>query len=328
MIGPELKTVHRLFYADARERINEKSEGSIELVVTSPPYPMIAMWDDAFALMNQQIGKLLSDGKGDEAFNLMHHELDKVWGQIYDKLVPGGIACINIGDATRKIDGSFKIYPNHSRILLSCTRLGFHALAEILWKKQSNKPNKFMGSGMLPVGAYVTQEHEYILILRKGKKREFHTESDRKARSRSAFFWEERNAWFSDIWEDLKGERQTLKYPGLREKSASYPFELAYRLMSMFSVQGDTVMDPFLGMATTIMAAMATGRNSLGFEISPVFKRPIEARLRHIVDFANDYNRNRLSKHLEFEKGAKGRLQYENSIHGLRVMTHAHAEIS
>ena len=47
--------------------------------------------------------------------------------------------------------------------------MGYQVLPDILWRKQSNKPNKFMGSGMLPPNAYVTLEHEYILIFRKGE---------------------------------------------------------------------------------------------------------------------------------------------------------------
>ena len=76
--------------------------------------------------------------------------------------------------------------------------LGFTALPCILWRKQTNAPNKLMGSGMLPAGAYVTLEYEYVLILRKGPKREFSRDEDKKRRLESVIFWEERNIWFSD----------------------------------------------------------------------------------------------------------------------------------
>ena len=129
-----------------------------------------------------------------------------------------------------------------------------------------------MGSGMLPAGAYVTLEHEYILILRKGGKREFKKESDKQNRRESALFWEERNLWFSDIWFDIKGTPQTLGAQNLgdktaRKRSGAYPFELAHRLINMYSVKGDRVLDPFLGTGTTMAAAMAAGRNSVGYEM-------------------------------------------------------------
>ena len=84
----------------------------------------------------------------------------------------GGIACINIGDATRTLNDVFCLYQNHTRIASSMLRIGFLSLPCILWRKQTNAPNKFMGSGMMPPGAYVTLEHEYVLILRKGNKKE------------------------------------------------------------------------------------------------------------------------------------------------------------
>ena len=66
----------------------------------------------------------------------------------------------------------------------------------ILWRKPTNAPNKFMGSGMLPPNAYVTLEHEYILMFRWGAKREFSQEEQKRSRRESAYFWEERNGWF------------------------------------------------------------------------------------------------------------------------------------
>ena len=104
---------------------------------------------------------------------------------------------------------------------------------------------------MYPGGAYVTLEHEYILILRKNGKRKFTTQPEKQNRRESAYFWEERNIWFSDIW-DLKGIRQDIQQKDIRTRSAAFPFELAYRLINMYSVFGDTILDPFLGTGTTI----------------------------------------------------------------------------
>ncbi len=67
-------------------------------------------------------------------------------------------------------------------------KIGLFALPVILWRKQTNAPNKFMGSGMMPPGAYVTLEHEYVLILRKGNKRIFKSDENRQLRRESAYF--------------------------------------------------------------------------------------------------------------------------------------------
>ncbi len=160
-----MRTEHKVIFGDAKDMNKIKSE-SINLMITSPPYPMIAMWDEMFSKQNPEIVEALKKEDGERTFELMHKELDKVWKEVYRVLKVGGIACINIGDATRSMKNKFQIYTNHARILNYCLNLGFHALPEILWIKETNKPDKFMGSGMLPVGAYVTLEHEHILILR------------------------------------------------------------------------------------------------------------------------------------------------------------------
>jgi DNA modification methylase len=186
----KLKSKHKLIVSDSRYDIG-LSEDSVDLIVTSPPYPMIGMWDKVFIDMNPIIGEALLAGDVWQAFELMHHELDKVWKQAYRLLRSGGVICINIGDATRTVDNRFRLFPNHSRVQQSCVGLGFDSLPVVIWRKTTNAPNKFMGSGMLPAGAYVTLEHEYILVLRKGAKREFPDPVSKNWRQASALLWEE-----------------------------------------------------------------------------------------------------------------------------------------
>ena len=318
-----MKTIHKIFFQDA-SNLKEIASGSVDLVVTSPPYPMIGMWDDMFGDQNIEIQKALARGDGRQTYELMHEILDSVWDELFRVLKDGRFACINIGDATRKVRDDFCLYPNHSRILNYLLNIGFSALPDILWRKQTNAPNKFMGSGMLPAGAYVTLEHEYILIVRKGSKREFKTEAEKKNRRESALFWEERNIWYSDIWTDIKGTAQKLSNTTARLRSAAFPFDLAYRLINMYSVKGDVLLDPFLGTGTTIAAAMTSGRNSIGVEIDKSFQGAICSIVCDIVDFSNDYLHNRLITHFEFVKSRaqnSGQLKYTNKYYGFPVVT-------
>lgn len=308
------------------------SDDSVQLVVTSPPYPMVDMWDGIFAAQNSGVGVALAADKGMEAFELMHRELDKVWEELHRVTAEGGFVCINIGDAVRSIGQEFCLYPNHSRILSCCLKLGFTPLPHIIWRKQTNAPNKFMGSGMLPAGAYVTLEHEYILILRKGGKREFKSAADTLRRQQSAFFWEERNIWFSDLW-DFKGTRQHLNGGSSRDRSGAFPFELAYRLVNMYSVKGDTVLDPFLGTGTTSVAALASGRNSIGIEIDATLAQTIRGQFSlATVKSVNDIIRRRIVNHQEFvaqrkvEKGDEA-VKHQSSPYGFDVMTGQEREL-
>ena len=308
----------------------EIEDESVDLIVTSPPYPMVEMWDTIFSNQEKQIPKCLSEGQGRKAFELMHEVLDKAWTESYRVLKPGGIACINIGDATRTLNGDFQLYSNHSRILHSCLNLGFASLPDILWRKPTNAPNKFMGSGMLPVGAYVTYEHEYILILRKGDRREFKAVKEKEIRRRSAFFWEERNVWFSDVWFDIRGTGQNLVEKATRQRSAAFPFELAHRLICMFSINGDVVLDPFVGTGTTLAASLASGRGGIGIEIDNTLIPSICSLLQSMPSVANAYNRQRLLRHTKFvakRTEEKGPLKYSNIYHGFPVMTAQEKEL-
>jgi DNA modification methylase len=318
-----MKTKHKVIFGNAMNMEVVSSE-SIDLMVTSPPYPMIAMWDEMFAQQSASVKEALAKGDGTNAFELMHQVLDPVWKEVYRTLKFGSFACINIGDATRTINGNFVLYPNHMRILKSALELGFSALPCILWRKQTNAPNKFMGSGMLPAGAYVTLEHEYILILRKGPKREFKKEEDKKIRRESAIFWEERNRWYSDVWFDVKGTPQALNHKDSRRRSAAYPFELVYRLINMYSAKGDTVIDPFLGTGTTTAAAIASGRSSIGYEIDSTLENIIDRIKDVIVDSSKQLIRKRLVKHMEFvvdRLKTKGGFKYDNEYYGFPVIT-------
>ena len=319
-----MKTRHKLICGDSARSLGAIPAGSVSLVVTSPPYPMVEMWDETFGAFNPRVKTALGKGDGTGAHEEMNRVLDLVWIAADRVISPGGTICVNIGDATRTVNGSFRVYDNHTRVSVSLGKLGYSALPEILWRKPSNKPNKFMGSGMLPPGAYVTQEHEYILVFRKGLRKEF-SPGERMNRRKSAFFWEERNLWFSDVWHDLHGERQDSRGRG-RSRSAAYPFELAYRLVNMFSVKGDVVLDPFAGTGTTALAAMAAGRDSLSVEVDPGFRDHAEARILGAAELCNEYIRLRLKRHAEFAEGNKA-LLYTNARHGFPVMTRQETEL-
>ncbi len=325
-----LNTSHRVYFRNAAD-LSEIADSSIDLMVTSPPYPMIEMWDEIFSRQNSDIKEALKQENGSTALELMHRELDKVWAEVFRVLKSGWFACINIGDATRKIGDDFKLFANHSRILQNCLSLGLTSLPEILWRKQTNAPNKFMGSGMLPAGAYATLEHEHILILRKGSKREFKNSEEKLRRMRSAFFWEERNIWFSDVWEDLKGARQKNMDKNIRERSGAYPFELPYRVINMFSLRQDVVLDPFLGTGTTMAAAMATGRNSIGVEIEPKFRELLHERFQNIVEFSNNVIEDRLESHRRFvqeRSDGKNPMKHLSKRYGFPVVTSQEVELT
>ena len=124
----------------------------------------------------------------------------------------------------------------------------------------------FLRIGFLPPNAYVTLDCEFILIFRKGNLRKFQPKD--KICYQSSFTKEQRNEWFSKIWE-IKGMRQKINF--VERRIASFPEELVYRLIRMFSLKTDTILDRFLGSGTTIKLVMQNQRNSIGYEIEVCF---------------------------------------------------------
>jgi len=323
-----MDTSHKIFFKNS-SNLSDIPPQSINLIVTSPPYPMIKMWDDLFSELNPEISIYLDKEEGNTAFHLMHLELEKVWSQFNDVLCNGGVVCINIGDATRKIGQSFQLFPNHSYIINYFEKNGFEVLPPIIWRKQTNKPNKFMGSGMYPPNAYVTLEHEYILIFRK-KGNRIYSNDEKIKRKQSAYFWEERNIWFSDIWFDLKGTPQKTNFSKIRDRSGAFPFELAYRLINMYSIQGDWVLDPFFGTGTTSLAAMISMRNSIGYEIDKDFKNAFESNLENFQAYSKLYVNERINKHRVFisqrEKNNKT-INYTSKYYKFKIITRQETDI-
>jgi len=285
-----MQTKHTIVIGNSQQML-ELADGSVQLMVTSPPYPMIAMWDELFRA-DQKIGKLWEKLDADESeatvrqiYDAMHENLAKVWEETHRVLCDGGIAAINIGDATRSIAGKFQLFPNHSHIIEVCEKIGFTTLPYILWRKPTNKPSykgkgAFLGSGFLPPNGYVTLDCEFILLFRKGKLRKFPPHD--KQRYDSVFTKKERDEWFSQIW-NLKGTRQILS--DLERRSAAYPEEIVKRLIKMFSVKGETVLDPFVGSGTTTKVALLNCRNSIGYEVDRNLLPTINKKIEVLKDF-------------------------------------------
>ena len=89
------------------------------------------MWDAQFATLNPAVAtlrqKLEAKGGGEtvtQNYEAMHETLARTWRETYRVLVDVGIACINIGDAPRTVNGKLRLFPNHSRIIEQCEKQG------------------------------------------------------------------------------------------------------------------------------------------------------------------------------------------------------------
>ena len=250
-------TLHRLINGDARELSFLEPE-SVHLVVTSPPYWNLKRYNEN----PDQLGHV-------QDYETFLSELEKVWRHIFRVLVPGGRMVCVVGDVcvARRNFGRHLVFPLHADISVICRRIGFDNLNPIIWHKIANASyevtngSKFLGKPYEP-NAIIKNDMEFILMQRKPGGYRKPTEAQRRA---SKLTKEEFARWFQQIW-NITGA-STKHHP------APFPLELATRLVRMFSFVGDTVLDPFCGTGTTMIAALRTSRNSIGIEIDPEYCR-------------------------------------------------------
>lgn len=250
-----MKTCHKLIQGDARNLPFVENE-SIHLVVTSPPYWTLKRYREH----RDQLGHV-------EDYETFLTELAKVWKECYRVLVPGGRLVCVVGDVclSRRKYGRHVVVPLHADIAVSCRKIGFDNLNPIIWHKianasyEVNNGGKFLGKPYEP-NAIIKNDIEFILMQRKpgGYRKPTHEQRRLSKISKKDF-----EKWFRQFW-NISGA-------STREHPAPFPFELAYRLVRMFSFVGDTVFDPFCGTGTTMLAAIKTHRNSIGIEIDPFY---------------------------------------------------------
>ena len=163
------------------------------------------------------------------------------------------------------------------------------------------------------------------MIFRKGQKRPYKTNDEKQLRRESSFFWEERNIWFSDLW-DIKGTKQSINSNVTRERNASFPFEIPYRLINMYSQKNDVVLDPFAGLCTTMKAAILCQRNFIGYDIDDKLSTIIADEIENIdLDKYNSFIKNRFDTHKSFvydrEFVQKKPVKHFNNKLNCKVMT-------
>lgn len=271
---PKEGTTHTIYHGDARD-MSEIEDGSVHLVVTSPPYWQLK--DYGTRRKDGQIGFYDSYEDYINNLNLVWMECDRV-------LHPGCRMCVNIGDqfARSVYYGRYKVIPIRTEIIRFCETIGMDYMGAVIWQKVTTTNTtggaSVMGSFPYPRNGIIKIDYEFILLFKKIGKPPRVTREQKEA---SRMTTEEWNRYFYGHW-NFPGEKQ-------RNHLAAFPVELPYRLIRMFSFTGETVLDPFLGSGTTAEAAMKTERNSVGYEISEEYIERIRERLDKSRDdlFAN-----------------------------------------
>ncbi|MCS7305558.1 MAG: site-specific DNA-methyltransferase [Thermoguttaceae bacterium] len=232
-------------FCKTSERMEELPDCSVHLMVTSPPYNVGKEYDDDLTLEEYR------------AF------LKRVWKEVYRVLVPGGRACINIANLGRK-----PYIPLHAFIIQDMMELGFLMRGEVIWNKASSgSPSTAWGSWCSAKNPTLRDIHEYILIFSKGM-----FARGGPAR-KSTIAREEFLEFTKSVWTFPAEPASKIGHP------APFPIELPYRLIQLYTFEGEVVLDPFMGSGQTAIAALKTRRHYVGYEINPEYVKLSERRI-------------------------------------------------
>jgi len=254
-----MTTHHKLIIGNCMY-MNEIKDSSIHLIVTSPPY-FNAPFDykGLFKSYDQYLGVLR-----------------KVAKEIFRVLADGRIAVLNIDDMLVNGD-KFPIVADAIKIFQEA---GFRYRDRIIWKKPDGYLRISRRSGVMiqnpyPMYFYPDNLLESIIIFQKGK---FDYKSiSKNVREKSKVDTKEflDKKWYMTLWE----MNNVMPGSPLEKDIAAFPEELPYRAIKLFSYEGETVLDPFVGSGTTMKVARRLGRNSIGIEIKkeliPIIKKKV-----------------------------------------------------
>jgi site-specific DNA-methyltransferase (adenine-specific) len=239
----------KIFNSSSEEML-ELPDNSIHLMVTSPPYNVGKDYDQDLSLE-----EYLAFLKG-------------VWAEVYRVLVPGGRACINVANLGRK-----PYLPLHAFLVRDLLELQFLMRGEIIWDKgASASASTAWGSWQSASNPTLRDTHEYILVFSKASYSRKRPDGRKDTIAKDEFLEYTRSVWTFPAQSARK-----VGHP------APFPVELPYRLIQLYSYEGEVVLDPFMGSGQTALAARKSGRRYVGYETNAGYVKRARARIAEQV---------------------------------------------
>ena len=248
-----------VYIKDSRN-MSELPDKSVHMIMSSPPY---------------NIGMEFEKGVSFDEHLEMVRDVLKECARV---LVPGGIIALNVADINNFKGRKGK--NDHVQIELMghkyqsyLRKYQIFLTDAIIWQKPTAWRKKRHMSSYTETTAHtsyrIVDNFEPIYIFHKKGAREVPSED---VVLRSRLTKEQWIAWVPAVWQ-IDAVRNQQEHPCV------YPDELCHRLIKMFSYEGDTVLDPWLGSGTTVKVARELNREGIGYEKEPQYKAVIMKKL-------------------------------------------------
>ena len=237
------------------------------LTFTSPPYWTFAKYGDV--------------GIGYEASYPGYIEsLRRVFAAIWQKTLPGGKTIVNVSNMKSRhaVEGAAFVYPIVADLIRAMDGIGFTFFDEIIWHKRDTTTRPMNGAPLWgsypypPTPKILDSTFENILVFNKPGNRKV----DTSVKEQSRLTMEEWREYTKGVWRIESGNDPN--HP------ATFPMELADRIIRMYSFVNDVVIDPFAGTGTTILSAERNARAGVGYEIAPMYKTTLEEKAEYWLE--------------------------------------------
>jgi len=257
-------------YNKSCEDMSDLDDGSIDLIVTSPPYFNLkeySQWD---------------------TYDDYLWWIDGVILECYRVLRPGGWVCWNVQDSI-PFPPRLSAGERYSEALASDSikmlqSAGLFYEKSIVWYKgQGTATQRLFGSYPRPGLLLVSGLTEHIILCRKHRGK-YKRKITKDIETKSLLTKDEWSKWTLDLWTISPESSKRIGHP------APFPVEIPYRLIRMFSFYGDVILEPFLGSGSTALAAKKAGRNFIGYETSKKYIKIAKDRISSVVDIFGDKN--------------------------------------
>lgn len=224
--------------------------GSVDLVVTSPPYNVDIQYNS----------------HKDDVSYAEYLEFSNKWlTQCFNFLRDDGRLCLNVPLDKNK-GGQQSVGADFTTL---AKNIGYKYHSTIVWNEGNISRRTAWGSWMSASAPFVIAPVELIIIFYKK------TWKKTSGSKKSDVTRDEFMNWTNGLWTFNGESKKKVGHP------APFPLELPRRCIKLFSFVGDTVLDPFMGSGTTLIAAGMLGRKGIGVDVDKGYCRLAQARIEN-----------------------------------------------